>query len=271
MTRGQLRARTESGLWVPHARSTFLSAEHRMADMARIRIVAEGYSGAVVDRTAAAWLHRLTKVLPDEVTISTPRSSHVVDSCSVPASVCRRTYPAEDVTTVKGVVTTAVPLTVLAAAADLGDDGVALMDRALQMRCVTLKELRAALERNAGTRGMRMARRLLRSAEDLSESELERKFVRFLNKHGIIGWTQQVWMGNLRMDFVFPAEQVVVQLHGWAFHHDHDQWEKDQATTNALTSIGWKPLIFTWKRLEFSPDEVLSELLTTLELRRSVD
>ncbi|WP_240193931.1 MULTISPECIES: type IV toxin-antitoxin system AbiEi family antitoxin domain-containing protein [unclassified Gordonia (in: high G+C Gram-positive bacteria)] len=91
MTRGQLRARTERGLWVAHARSTFLSAEHRMTDMARVRIVANGYAGAVVDRTAAAWLHGLTKVLPDEVTLSLPRSSHVVDSCTVPASVCRRT------------------------------------------------------------------------------------------------------------------------------------------------------------------------------------
>ncbi|SEE20501.1 Protein of unknown function [Gordonia malaquae] len=271
MTRGQLRARTERGLWVAHARSTFLSAEHRMTDMARVRIVANGYAGAVVDRTAAAWLHGLTKVLPDEVTLSLPRSSHVVDSCTVPASVCRRSFAAEDVTTVKGLATTALPLTVLAAAADLGDDGVALMDRALQIRCVTLKDLRSALERNAGSRGMRTARRLLRSAEDLSESELERKFVRFLNKHGVTGWTQQVWMGNLRMDFVFPAERVVVQLHGWAFHHDHEQWEKDQATTNALSAIGWVPLIFTWKRLEFAPDEVLTELMSTLDLRRSVD
>lgn len=269
MPPGQVRSRRESGLWTPHGRSTFLSAEHRMTDMARVRIVSSTHRGAVVDRTSAAFLHGLTDHLPDEVTVSVPRSGTRESTCQVAASIRRRTFPAEDLAVVKDVVTTGLPLTVLAAAAEI-DDGIAMMDRALQTKSVSLQELRAALERNAGAHGMHEARTLLAAAEDLSESELERKFVRFLHQNKISGWHQQVWIGNRRLDFAWPAEQIAVSLHGWAFHHQHDRWEADQATANSLLAIGWLPLSFTWKRLVYHPDQVLSELSQVLELRRSV-
>ncbi len=268
MSADQVHRRVASGLWVPHARSVFLSAEHRMTDAARVRI-ALAANGGVADRSSAAWLHGLTDDLPDEVTLSVPRSAHGA-ACLVPTSVRRRTFPHEDLTTVRGLRATALPLTLLAASSELGaDEGIALMDRALQTRCVTLKELRAALERNSGTHGMRLARTILTAAEDLSESELERRFVRFLRKHGIVGWTQQVWIGGRRMDFVWPAERVVVSLHGWAFHRSHSRWETDQETTSALAALGWVPLIYTGKRLEYRPEDVLRELCHTLELRQT--
>ncbi|WP_026919392.1 type IV toxin-antitoxin system AbiEi family antitoxin domain-containing protein [Gordonia shandongensis] len=269
MTRGQIRARRRSGLWTPHARSTHLSAEHRMTDAARIRIVSSAHTGAVIDRTAAAWLHGLADRLPDEVTASVARSGSNTPRCVVPASIRRRTYPAEDISNVRGIPVTALPLTVLTAAAEL-PDGIAILDRVLQTRRVTVAELRATLDRNSGIHGLRPARPILESADSLSESELERRFVRFLRKHSITGWQQQVWLGNRRLDFAWPAEQVAVSLHGWAFHHQHDRWENDQATTSALASIGWLPLVFTWKRLEYQPDEVLAELARALDLRRAV-
>ncbi|ALG86616.1 hypothetical protein ACH46_05245 [Gordonia phthalatica] len=267
MTRDQVHHKTDVGLWRSHARSVFLSAEHHLTDMAAVRIASLAHQGATVDRSSAAWLHGLIDEAPSTVTMSVPRSVHGTCACSILTEIRRRSFPSEDLTTVRGIRTTALPLTVLAAAADL-DDGIAIMDRALQTKRVSLRELRAALDRNSGSHGMRNARRLLTAAEGLSESELERKFVRFLRKHRIRGWQQQVWLENRRLDFVWPEERIAVSLHGWAFHHDHDRWERDQETTNMLTGMGWLPLIFTWKRLEFEPDNVLRELSRTLELRQ---
>ena len=267
MTRDQVHHRNELGLWRPQARSVFLSAEHHLTEMAGIRIASLAHHGAIVDRTSAAWLHGLIEAAPPTVTISVPRSVRGDGACTVPTEVRRRSFPSEDLTTVRGIRTTALPLTVLAAAGEL-DDGMAVMDRALQTRRVSLRELRMALERNSGSHGMRNARRLLAGAEDLSESELERRFVRLLRKHRIRGWQQQVWLENRRLDFVWPEERIAVSLHGWAFHHDHDRWERDQETTNMLSGMGWVPLIFTWKRLEFDPDQVLRELVRALELRQ---
>ena len=201
LTDDQVRRRTAQGLWIPHARSVYLSAEHHMTSIGRLRVAAAAHRG-VVDRTSAAWLHNLVpQDLPTPVTLSIPRSGHGAAQCAVETSIRRRTFPAEDLTLVRGVPTTALPLTILAASAELSD-GIAMMDRALQTRRVTLAELRAALDRNSGAHGMAEARRILTSAEDLSESELERKFVRFLHRRRISGWTQQEWINGRRMDFV---------------------------------------------------------------------
>ncbi|WP_228461428.1 endonuclease domain-containing protein [Gordonia spumicola] len=221
----------------------------------------------VVDRTSAAWLHGLTRDVSSPVTLSVPRSGHGSAYCAVETTVRRRSFPAEDLTRVRGVPTTGLALTVLAASSAM-KDGIAMMDRALQKKVVTLGELRAALNRNSGAYGMAQAREILTSAEDLSESELERKFVRFLQRRRISGWKQQEWVGDRRMDFVWPAEQVAVSLHGWAFHRSHDRWERDQETTNMLIGLRWLPLIFTWKRLTYSPDDVFRELTTAIDQRQ---
>ncbi|MGO3325737.1 DUF559 domain-containing protein [Gordonia sp. (in: high G+C Gram-positive bacteria)] len=263
MSNDAIYGRTTAGLWIPHAKSTFMSAEHRMSDIAMIRIAALAHGG-VIDRSSAVWLHGLTDDLPTPITLSVPRTGHGA-ACTVDTQVCRRTFPSEDTTRVRGIVTTARPLTVLLGAAELRD-GIDMMDAALLRRRVTLKELRAAADRNTGARGMAKAKKLLASAEDMSESELERKFVRFLRKHRIGGWLQQRYVGGRRIDFVWPEERIAVQLHGWAFHHAHAQWERDQEITNMLVNIGWLPLIFTWKRLEFAPDEVGG----AIELRQNV-
>lgn len=267
MTRDQVHHKSNLGLWRPHARSVFLSAEHHLTDMAAMRIAAIAHHGSITDRSSAAWLHGLINGPIPTVTLSVPRSTRGDGACSVPTQIRRRSFPHEDLTTVRGIRTTALPLTVLAAAGGL-DDGIAIMDRALQTKRVSLQDLRTALERNAGSHGMARARQLLTSAEGLSESELERKFVRFLREHRIRGWQQQVWLENRRLDFAWPEERIAVSLHGWAFHHDHDRWERDQETTNMLSGMGWLPLIFTWKRLQFEPDRVLRELVRAIELRQ---
>ncbi|MCF8601943.1 DUF559 domain-containing protein [Gordonia sp. HY442] len=267
MSHDEVYGKSTAGLWIRHANSTFLSAEHRMTDIALVRTAALAHGG-VIDRTSAVWLHGLTDELPTPITLSVPRTAHGA-ACAVDTQVRRRTFPAEDIATVRGITVTARPLTVLLGSSALRD-GIDMMDAALLRRLVTLRQLRAAADRNSGVYGMAKARKLLASAEDLSESELERKFVRFLRRHKIDGWLQQQYVGGHRIDFVWPEERIAVQLHGWAFHHAHAQWERDQEITNMLVNIGWLPLIFTWKRLEFAPDEVLRELCTAIELRRNV-
>ncbi|MBB4135490.1 DUF559 domain-containing protein [Gordonia humi] len=266
MSADEVYWKATSGLWSKEAKSVYLSAEHRLTDMARLRIASLA-RGGVVDRESAVWLHGLIDDLPSPVTVSVPRSAHGA-TCSVPVNVRRRTFATEDLAVVDGIETTALPLTILIGGGLLRD-GIDMVDRALLHKRVTLAQLRAAADRNAGTNGMGKARVLLASAEDESESELERMFVRFLRRRKIGGWLQQQWIGGRRIDFVWPDENIAVQLHGWAFHHAHNQWERDQQTTNMLSGIGWLPLIFTWKRLKFTPDDVEAELAGAFEVRRA--
>ncbi|MCF8606036.1 endonuclease domain-containing protein [Gordonia sp. HY442] len=256
-------------LWIPHARGVYLSAEHRMTEMARLRIAVATHGG-VVDRTAAAWLHGLINDLPDVITLSVPQAVHGTADCAVTTDSTRRTFPSEDIAAVAGIAVTALPLTILQAATELYIDiAVSVMDRALQIKRVAVTELRASLDRNSGAHGMRLARVVLTAAEDDSESEAERLFVRLLKRYAISGWEQQKWLGGHRIDFVWPELGIAVAINGWAFHHEYDRWDNDLRTTNMLVAMGWYPLSFPWKRLRFEEESVMRELANAIETRQT--
>jgi hypothetical protein len=129
-------------------------------DAARIRAAVWAYGNrATASSIAAAWWHGLTAEAPDDVEVTVPRSgsSHF----RVGSSVRRRDLAAVDVVVHQHLRVTALPLTVLEAAATLG--GTAIMDVALQHH-VTLDELYLADARNARRHGGYAARRLLQAA-----------------------------------------------------------------------------------------------------------
>ena len=70
-------------------------------------------------------------------------------------------------------------LSALAASVELGADGPALLDRALQTR-VGFADVRAAYYRSLGSRGSERAGELIRAAADGSSAASERKFVGLL-------------------------------------------------------------------------------------------
>lgn len=47
------------------------------------------------------------------------------------------------------------------------------------------------------------------------------------------------------VDFLFPRERVIIQTHGYAFHSDRVQWERDIAQTRALQQLGYRVIAFS--------------------------
>jgi very-short-patch-repair endonuclease len=47
------------------------------------------------------------------------------------------------------------------------------------------------------------------------------------------------------VDFLFPKERVIIQTHGYAFHSDRRQWERDIAQTRALQQLGYRVIAFS--------------------------
>lgn len=268
LSRHQIQHQLSSGLWTPESSGVYLSAEHRLTEAAKVRIAVEAHGG-VADRATAAWWHGLIHDLSTPLTVSVPRSARTRVRIGFEVEAKRRTFPAEDLTVVRNLPVIDLPLTVLAAAAEL-DDGIDVMDRALQQRRVHLTDLRRSLERNAGAFGMRRARMLLDAAEDPSESVAERLFARLLREHRVDGWTQQVPFCGYRLDFAWIEEKIGVEIHGWKFHKDHDRWDRDQQKANQLALMGWLPLSFSWARLTTEPDACMTELIEAIELRRTL-
>lgn len=268
LSRHQVQNRLDAGLWTTESQGVYLSAEHRLTEAARVRVAVAAHGG-VADRSTAAWWHGLLDELPGPLTVSVPRNTRNHLQLGFDVEAKRRTFPTEDLTTVRGLPVTDLPLTVLQVAAE-HETGIAIMDRALQERRVHLTDLRRSLERNAGSFGMHRARILLEAAEDPSESEAERLFVRLLKEYNIDGWTQQIPFCGYRLDFAWIDEQIGVEIHGWKFHKNHDRWDRDQKKANQLALMSWLPLSFSWARLVTEPDACMRELIEAIELRRAM-
>ncbi|MGB3302164.1 hypothetical protein [Gordonia sp. (in: high G+C Gram-positive bacteria)] len=266
MSRNRIQGRLDSGLWTAEASGVYLSAEHQLSPAARVRIAVAAHTG-VLDRTAAAWWHGLIPELPSPITVSIPRTARKQVVCSVEVEMKSRTFPAEDVAVVRGISVTGLPLTVLAASAEL-EEGISMMDRALQIHLVGLTELRASLSRNSGAHGMRQARRLLAAAEDVSESAAERLFAKLLREYGITGWTQQFPFCGMRLDFAWVSERIAIEIHGWKFHRDNRQWQRDQHKTNVIGGAGWLPLIYTWEMMTRHTHATMREVADAVNARR---
>lgn len=185
LSRQTLDRRVRSGAWERRAPNVYFVADREFTDRARVRcaVWGSGTGAAAAGLTAAFWLG-IEPDLPEILDVTTPRTgrSHALSG----TRLRRRDLAFSDVIVREGVRVTAVPLTVLEAAADSAG-GARIMDRALA-RHTSIGALRAAHARNTGRRGAAVAERMLRAAEGGARSEAERLFVRLLEAAGITGW-----------------------------------------------------------------------------------
>ncbi len=266
LSRAQIEYRVRTGAWKQVGRGVFRSASHEYSEAALVRAAVAAHHG-VADRTTAAWWHRLVDELPVPVTLAcrNPVTQAGWSACAI--DQIRRSYHDADVTQVRGLVVTGLAMTVLTAAAAI-PDGARLIDRALQRQPVTVAELTAALERNAGLRGLREARRLLAVAGGDTESAAERLFLRLITAERLTGWVCQYRFGVWPVDFAWPAERIAVEIDGWAFHHGVKQFDRDRRKRNALAAAHWIVLSFTWHQLAYEAEDCLRQVAEALAARR---
>jgi hypothetical protein len=69
------------------------------------------------------------------------------------------------------------------------------------------------------------------------QTTLEDRFLRLCDRHGIPRpLTQQGT--RPRLDFVWPAHRLVVEVDGWEAHRTRTAFEQDRTTTNGCSSTG---------------------------------
>lgn len=163
----------------------------------------------------------------------------------------------------RGLLVTAVPLTILEAAVALGPQrGAKLLDRALQ-RTVGFDAVHLALCRNLGRHGSASAGQLLATTADRAGSQAERIMIKLLRDEGLIGWRRGYRIGDYEADFAFPAECIAVEVDGWAWHNDVVRFRHDRQRQNALVLAGWTVLRFTWHDLTQRPGPAAGRFGTT--------
>jgi hypothetical protein len=133
MSSSAIGRRVAAGSWLRLYPQVFLATDHELTAEARLRgAVLWAGPGATVSGVSAAWWHRLWPEPPAIMEVTVPHGRRRARWPGV--RVRRRDLDRVDRVEVDGVWTTAVPLTVLESAVELGAAGSRLVDRALQRR-----------------------------------------------------------------------------------------------------------------------------------------
>jgi very-short-patch-repair endonuclease len=103
--------------------------------------------------------------------------------------------------------------------------------------------------------------------DTLTQSELEDAFLKLCRRHKIP--TPQTQFGtNPRVDFIWHAERLIVEVDGWKAHRTRIAFQNDRTTTNALLLAGYLVLRYTHDDVTRRPRLVAAQVSAARGARR---
>jgi very-short-patch-repair endonuclease len=129
------------------------------------------------------------------------------------------------------------------------------------------EELLAALDDYPGVRGVGPLRSILGArAFRLTDSELERRFLRIVERARLPYPLTQQNVAGFRVDFFWPDLGLVVETDGLTYHRTPSQQARDRVRDQTHLAAGLTPLRFTHAQVRYESGYV-SETLATLASR----
>ena len=219
--------------------------------------------GAVLSHESAGLLWRVLALPRHWKGPEPPTPIHV----SLHAAVFRRppgirvhrttTLTATDLTTHNGISTTTPTRTLIDLATVLSPQRLeAAVNEANVLDLIDPETLRAELERRKGQPGTRSLRELLdRHTYRLTETELERRFLRIVRKAGLPLPETQVQVGG-RVDFHWPSLGLIVETDGWRYHRTPARQAKDNRRMQAHLLAGRTAIRISHHEIRYESDRV---------------
>ena len=84
--------------------------------------------------------------------------------------------------------------------------------------------------------------------------------IRLLKAAGVTGWRANYPLAGYRIDVAFTKQKVAIEVDGWAFHSDQENFQIDRERQNNIALLGWQVLRFTWLDLTEYPQRVIAEI-----------
>ena len=177
----------------------------------------------------------------------------------------RPTLPTEDLARRDGIPVTSPIRTLLDLATVLSP---AQLERAVnesdKLDLVDPETLRRALDEMPGERGVRALRVLLdHHTFRLTDSELERRFLRLVREAGLPTPQTQVDLLGFRVDFYWPELGLVVETDGLRYHRTPAQQARDRRRDQAHVAAGLTVLRFSHADVRYAPERVVEVLSAT--------
>ncbi|MEA2378720.1 MAG: hypothetical protein QOD13_2627 [Thermoleophilaceae bacterium] len=224
--------------------------------------------GAVLSHRCAAALSGILEGWPATVDVTVPRGLR-------PRSGIRphqATLAGDECTVQAGVPVTTVARTLLDLAAVLRLHELnRALERAEALRLSDPTPLAALVERHRGRPGTANLRRALEQGSlrpMVTKSELERRFLTFVEQTGLPRPHKNVWLeigGEwIEIDCVWPEQRVIAELDSRAYHQTAAAFERDRRRDRHAQAAGWRPIRITDQALREEPDSLLADVRAVL-------
>jgi very-short-patch-repair endonuclease len=129
--------------------------------------------------------------------------------------------------------------------------------------------LRAAVDNHAGVHGVAALRKVLdRRTFRLTDSELERRFLRLVRQACLPPPRTRERVNGFRVDFHWPELGLIVETDGLRYHRTATQQARDRLRDQAHVRAGLVSLRFTHGQIALDPGQVARVLREVAERRR---
>jgi hypothetical protein len=135
---------------------------------------------------------------------------------------------------------------------------------------VNWTELQRLVARGRGRKGIVRLRRVAMEVDPRAvdaRSPLEVDFLALCREFEIPSPQVNVFAGPYLVDFLWPAQRVVVETDGYAYHRDRPAFESDHERTIALTMAGYEVHRATYRMLTWNPGPFLGLVHRSLHKR----
>lgn len=265
VTAAGIRHRLRSGRLYPVMRGVYAVGRPDVPRHGRLMaaVLACGVPEAMLSHRSAAELWGLVEPRRGRpVDVSVPLSSRC---CRDEIRIHRRTaVGAAALRRVRGIPVTD-PVTTLidfASEAD-GEQIEGAVNEASHRDLVDPETLRAVLADTPPRPGVRPLRRLLdRDTFVLTQTVLERRFLRLVRTAGVPLPESQAWLGEHRVDFHWPEFGLVVECDSLRYHRTALKQAEDMRRDQAHVLAGRNALRFNHYQVRYEPDYVVGTLRT---------
>jgi very-short-patch-repair endonuclease len=178
----------------------------------------------------------------------------------------RPTLANRDVTSRDGIPVTGLVQTLVDLAAVLAPRAVErLVNEADRLDLIDPSALRTELESHRCEPGVKPLRTLLdKRTFRLTDSELERHFLRIVEKAGLPPPLTRQVVNGFRVDFFWPDLGLVVETDGLTYHRTPSQQARDRVRDQAHLGAGLTPLRFTHAQVRHEPGYVRENLIAVV-------
>jgi very-short-patch-repair endonuclease len=267
--RGAIAWRLQNGRLHPHHHGVYAVGHRALTREARwmAAVLAAG-PGAVLSHRFAAALWGLCPVPTRSVEVWA--SGRQRSRAGIRVRHTR--LQADEIAIEDGIPATTVARTLLDLAAVLPRHKLKrAMEQAEVLRLADNTSLDALLERYPRRHGTAALKEIRQAGltETRTRSELEERFLAFLDAHGLPRPRINCAVEGFEVDFHWPDQRLIVELDGRAAHHTRTAFERDRARDRALQAAGWRVVRITWHQLQDEPAQIAGDLVRLLSMSGS--